>query len=413
MKVLVHEPPRVFRTGRGEPIAIKDCGRMLLEPDEQVTFVTEAGAEYDVTRKAWGFYATPSLNGRLLNFGLRAALVRSFVGKYYLLLVERGHEAAFEHYVALEDNTLVRWLDNDADLASVTTPNTTGARDASRSVNDVHCMCGADRLTTAHTYFAAPEGEVRLASDAGRSYRREILRCALCGHYISIHKMERKAFYEGEYVNATYGNAEGIREHFARITSLPPQRSDNAGRVRRVSEFALAWLNHPTAPSVLDVGSGLCVFLYGMKAAGWTCTALDPDERAARHARETVGVHAVGADFMTAENLGRYDLVTFNKVLEHIKDPIATLSRAASCLNPGGLVYVELPDGEAAAAEGFGREEFFVEHYHVFSAASMALLGSRAGFEVLEIERLQEPSTKYTLRAFLRLGTQPRVELPA
>src|SRR5881628_2648488 len=80
MKVSERNPPREFQTGRGEPIVIRDCARIRLEPDEQVTFVTPAGAEYDVARKAWGFYATPSLNGRLLNFGLRAALIRSFVG---------------------------------------------------------------------------------------------------------------------------------------------------------------------------------------------------------------------------------------------------------------------------------------------------------------------------------------------
>ena len=53
------------------------------------------------------------------------------------------------------------------------------------------------------------------------------------------------------------------------------------------------------------------------------------------------------------------------------------------------------------AGFGAGREEFFVEHHHVFSPASIALLAMRSGFRVISIERLQEPSEKYTLRAFL------------
>ena len=61
--------------------ARSDCGRIALAPDEQVTFTTEAGGEYDVTRKSWGFYATPSINGRLKTFGLRAALVRNVAGR--------------------------------------------------------------------------------------------------------------------------------------------------------------------------------------------------------------------------------------------------------------------------------------------------------------------------------------------
>src|SRR5207245_1601001 len=94
------------------------------------------------------------------------------------------------------------------------------------------------------------------------------------------------------------------------------------------------------------------------------------------------------------------DVVSFNKVLEHVADPVAMLERARQYLRAGGFVYVEVPDGETAAADGPGREEFFIDHLHVFSAASLALLGSRAGCAAQTIERLHEPSGKHTLRAF-------------
>jgi len=64
------------------------------------------------------------------------------------------------------------------------------------------------------------------------------------------------------------------------------------------------------------------------------------------------------------------------------------------------LVYLELPDAEGAGDVGPLREEFFIEHHHVFSYASAALLATRAGFDLLAIERLREPSTKYTIRVF-------------
>ena len=142
-----------------------------------------------------------------------------------------------------------------------------------------------------------------------------------------------------------------------------------------------------------------------MQAAGWKVTASDPDERAVRHLRETAGVDALHADFLTAgpATLATHDVVTFNKVLEHVPDPVAMLGGAHAVLNRGGFVYVEVPDAEGAAndPEGFGREEFFVDHHHVFSPASARLLAAAAGFAVLDLEQLQEPSTKYTLRLFL------------
>jgi SAM-dependent methyltransferase len=212
--------------------------------------------------------------------------------------------------------------------------------------------------------------------------------------------MDEGALYTGEYVTSTYGE-DGLRRAFERITGLDPARSDNAGRVRRVVEFCRRHFGGRDGGTVLDVGSGLCVFLRGMKAAGWDCTALDPDPRAARHARETVGVKAVEGEFLTAAVAGPFDLVTFNKVLEHVRDPVTMLGHGSQLLGPGGLVYVELPDGETAVADGPGREEFFIDHHHVFSAASLALLARAAGLRVLSLERLREPSTKYTLTAFL------------
>jgi len=217
--------------------------------------------------------------------------------------------------------------------------------------------------------------------------------------------MDLTGMYQNDYVSSTYADSSGILAAFERIISLDPVKSDNAGRVKRILEFAAAHLKAPTAekraPKVLDVGSGLGVFLQRMKEAGWDCTALDNDPRLCRHANDYVGVKAVCGDFMTLGNLGKFDAVTFNKVLEHIENPVAMLAKSKANLHRGGFIYVEVPDGEGAALEGPEREEFFIEHHHVFSMASLAMLASRAGFSVLVMERLQEPSTKYTLRAFL------------
>ena len=111
------DPPRRFEVGWGPRFDMKDCGSMALEPDEQVTFVTPDGGEYDVARKDWGFYATPSINARLVEFGLRTVLVRNRIGRYFVLLVERGKEPLFERYVADEDLAVVMWMDDESSLA--------------------------------------------------------------------------------------------------------------------------------------------------------------------------------------------------------------------------------------------------------------------------------------------------------
>ncbi|MCC2667802.1 MAG: hypothetical protein K0Q72_273 [Armatimonadetes bacterium] len=111
MKIEAIDPPREFRAGRHQQVALKDCAHIALAADEQVTFVTESGGEFDVLRKSWGFYATPSLNGRLLRFGLRPVLARNGREQTFVLLVEQGHEADFEQYLADDGMTIVCWLD--------------------------------------------------------------------------------------------------------------------------------------------------------------------------------------------------------------------------------------------------------------------------------------------------------------
>lgn len=267
------------------------------------------------------------------------------------------------------------------------------------------CLCGSGGLETVLVYDAPPAGENLFSFSRGGNYYREVRRCPVCGHFLSVHDLDLRELYSEDYVRSLYTGPEGMRQTFERINALPPQRSDNVGRVARILAFVEAHFS-PDAfagrrPTLLDVGAGLCVFPYRMRLAGFACTALDPDQRAARHAVECAGVEGLCADFMAAEPQGRYDLLTFNKVLEHVLDPVAMLARSAHWLRPGGLVYLEVPDGEAAIVEGGGREEFFVEHHHAFSPASLAILVARAGFSLLTLERLREPSSKFTLRAFL------------
>jgi hypothetical protein len=119
MKIHTKDPPREFVVGHGSAIRIKDCALIELGADEQVTFVTDRGGEYDVAKKSWGFYATPSTNARLARFGLRAVLAKSWENKYFIYLVERGREDEFGQYLDSERNRVVAWLDTDEACASL------------------------------------------------------------------------------------------------------------------------------------------------------------------------------------------------------------------------------------------------------------------------------------------------------
>jgi hypothetical protein len=120
MKFIPIEPPRKFDvSGAGVSLALYDCAHVHLDPDEQVTFTTPAGGEYDVTRKSWGFYATPSTNGRLASFGMRACLVCNQKGKLFVMLVERARLDDFLAYIEADQQIFLTWLDDDVSVRTL------------------------------------------------------------------------------------------------------------------------------------------------------------------------------------------------------------------------------------------------------------------------------------------------------
>ena len=111
------KPPRRYQVGNVAKFDISDCGTIRLEPDEQVTFATESGRELDVTRKSWGFYATPSLNGRLEQFGLRGVLIQNTKTlRYFIFLVEKDRMEDYQKYMDKEGLAVIAWLDTSESL---------------------------------------------------------------------------------------------------------------------------------------------------------------------------------------------------------------------------------------------------------------------------------------------------------
>lgn len=119
MKYTVNNPAREFTVGAKKNIVLKDCAHIELEPDEQVTFTGPEGIEYDVTRKSWGFYATPSLNGRLPRHNLSPALIQNAAGQFFVLLAAKEKRDEFHRYLSEEALELICWLDQSEALAKI------------------------------------------------------------------------------------------------------------------------------------------------------------------------------------------------------------------------------------------------------------------------------------------------------
>ena len=67
---------------------------------------------YDVGKKNWGYYATPSINQRLEDNNFKTALVRNSQDRIYIMLVEKENIKKFKKYCKDEKLIVIIWLND-------------------------------------------------------------------------------------------------------------------------------------------------------------------------------------------------------------------------------------------------------------------------------------------------------------
>jgi len=102
---------RRFKVGLKKDIEIKHIANIYLNSDEQVTFFSKKKRQYDFVKKDWGYYATPSINGRLKKFNFLTCLIKNKLTKrFFILIVYKEKLNLFRKYIKKEKIKIVCWL---------------------------------------------------------------------------------------------------------------------------------------------------------------------------------------------------------------------------------------------------------------------------------------------------------------
>jgi SAM-dependent methyltransferase len=239
-----------------------------------------------------------------------------------------------------------------------------------------------------------------------QGYKRCWVECAQCGGATNVLPEEsalrlaalRAAYYEVDFMGSDIG------EKYRRVMSMPAGQSDNAGRVARVTDFVRRWSGAPSQRSVMDIGAGTGVFLSRLvdqSAGAWQYLGVEPDPRAAAHLRQLEKFAVVQAMYLGQPELRGFNLVTLNKVLEHIEQPLPFLLQVVqSLVLDDGLLYVEVPDKLTTRLRSPQDNILGALHCHLYDPTSLGYLLRRAGLELLCVNRVAEPSGKLSVYAF-------------
>ena len=264
-------------------------------------------------------------------------------------------------------------------------------------------LCNGYSMLTKKNILKRPFKETDFSIKNTR-YKRTIRKCKACGIFLNQYDFDLNSLYKNVYNERKYAN--NLRKHFDNIISLPYSKSDNKQRIERINNYLIKKFMSLKDMDVLDIGSGLCVFLAELKKYCKSATCIDPSAQAINHAKNYVGIkNSIQGNFDELILNKKYDLITLNKVLEHLKNPIDILQKARSMLNPNGYIYIEVPDGDNASKKGgfINREEFYIEHYTIFNLVSFNYLAKSAKLNIDVVEPIHEPSDKYTIYGFLSI----------
>lgn len=100
---------RTFKVGI-KKIILKEVAKIKLKKNEMITFVS-GKSEYDVVKKEWGYYATPSINKRLISYDINTCLIKNIKSKnLFLVLVHKRKKKQFLKYLKEEKCKIVKWL---------------------------------------------------------------------------------------------------------------------------------------------------------------------------------------------------------------------------------------------------------------------------------------------------------------
>ncbi len=224
---------------------------------------------------------------------------------------------------------------------------------------------------------------------------------------------EIKTFYDIDYGPHQYGNVNKVNHrHFSFINKFlinnyfhVQSNTTSQSRLKRyiakkLSIFALKNLFAPYGENrLLDVGCGNGLWLYQHLKLGWHAEGVEMNAAACKKATN-LGLNIYQGTIYDVPLTNKYDIITFNHVIEHVLDPLETLSQAKKLLAPNGLIVMLLPNIDSYGFKKFSNCWFPLDpprHIIQFSPETVRLLIDKVGLDVRDIHTI--PKARFMIKS--------------
>lgn len=228
--------------------------------------------------------------------------------------------------------------------------------------------------------------------------------CATC-HAIFIQPWlsdaELSKYYPEEYGRYRHSksldkkNDRGWRRFVLENCYGYPAAADSpASPLKEVAAFFLSFfmakgvLPYRGAAKILDVGCGGGSYLYRLKQWGWETYGVESSETGAKQSR-SLGLEVHHGSLENAKFPDEFfDVVRLSNVLEHLRDPKATLREIRRILKCDGRVYITVPNTRSLVFWLFQENWYALDaprHVISYCPRTLRYLCDATGFDVAAI----------------------------
>ena len=143
--------------------------------------------------------------------------------------------------------------------------------------------------------------------------------------------------------------------------------------------------------SVLDFGAGEGHLVNALREMGLAAEGIETSPFGRAVARRMYDLELRAE--VPADPCGQFQLVTLIHSLEHVADPVGTLTELRALVEPGGMVFIEVPHAGSVDIWWPRRRREILDlplHLYHFVPATLVRVVERAGLRVVEV-RLSNP----------------------
>jgi SAM-dependent methyltransferase len=218
----------------------------------------------------------------------------------------------------------------------------------------------------------------------------------LCRNCTLVYQSPRPK-YDQHFIDAAYASYYQFSENLALDSDTSVQHS-SVNMFRKEVENLLKY--DLKRSNVLDIGSAMGTFLFAAKPHYRNAIGLDVSEQMARYAEKNTGATIYLQQFNHFNFPEKFSLIHMSHVVEHVPNPVEWLQHAATILEDGGVLVINVPNKYSLAfrlqhafykmrlkpqfSSTWSDPSRVPDHLFEPNVKSMLILLEKTGYDVLE-----------------------------